>query len=264
MSLTKDNNGYVAGLVIGGMILIVLFFVLCFRSVGVGQVGIVTRFGNISRQSGSGIVMKLPWPIEKLHKIDIKIQKQEQDAAAATSDLQDVNAKLAVNYAVNPEKADDVFRTIGGDYREQIIVPAVQESFKAATAQYTAGELLTKRPEVKQKALDVIKARVEPYGIRIDDVSIINFNFSPEFAKAIESKQVAAQQAEQAIYLVQKAQNEGKAVVEGAKAHAEAQNLLRQTLTPELLQKEAIAKWDGKLPTTFTGGTGTVFNIPLR
>jgi regulator of protease activity HflC (stomatin/prohibitin superfamily) len=130
------------------------------------------------------------------------------------------------------------------------VIPAVQESFKAATAEYTAAELLTKRPEVKAKALESIKQRIEPYGIRVDDLSIVNFSFSPDFAKSIEAKQVAAQEAERA-----------KFNLDRAKLDAEAQAAQKESLSPELLQKYAIDKWDGKMP-QYVGG-GSVFNIPL-
>lgn len=250
------TNGQVGGafrkirvpfFVVGG---ILLLFMLCFRTVEAGQVGVITRFGEIDREANSGILVKLPWPIEKLEKLDVRIQKQQEEASAATADLQDVQATLALNYALNRGSALEVYKSIGTEYRDRIIVPAVQESFKAATAQYTASELLTKRAEVKGKALDAIKKRLEPYGVRIEDLNIVDFSFSPEFRKAIEAKQVAAQEAERA-----------KFNLDRARLDAEAQNVQKSSLSAELLQKQAIEKWDGKMPQYI--GNGTVFNIPL-
>jgi len=232
------------------LVILGLLFILCFRTVDAGQVGIVTRFGEVNRAASSGIVLKLPYPIEKLTKMDIRIQKQQESAAAATSDLQDVQATLALNYALDSQSALKVYKEIGTDYRDRVIVPAVQESFKSAAAQYTASDLLVKRPEVKQKALEVIKKRLEPYGVRVDDLSIINFNFSQEFTKAIEAKQVAAQQAEQAQFNLDK-----------ARLDAQSQEAQKASLSTELLQKYAIDKWDGKMP-QYLGGS-SVFNIPL-
>lgn len=262
-----NNRGNTVVITLGAVpILIVLFFVLCFRTVNAGKVGVVTRFGDIDRQVNSGVVIKLPWPIERLNKLDIKIQKKEQDAASATLDLQDVNAKLAVNYALNAEKAGDVFRTLGGDYEERIINPAVQESFKAASAQYTAAELLTKRPEVKEKIVDVIKKRVEPYGVRIEDVSIVNFTFSAEFTKALEAKQVAAQQAEQEKYNIEKARNAAQAQIESARGQAESLNIINASLNPQILQRNAIEKWSGNLPQYVVLGDNDsgFFGIPFN
>lgn len=240
---------------------VILFFTFCFRTVEAGQVGIVTRFGEVNRMAASGIALKLPWPVENLYKMDIRVQKEEQDSAAASSDLQDVNAKLALNYALDGGTALKVYKEIGVQYKERVIIPAMQESFKAASANYTASELITKRTEIKGKAYDVIKSRLEKYGIRVVDLNIVNFSFSPEFNKAIEAKQVAAQQAEQAKYLIEKAKNEAQASVELARGQSEANRLQRENLTPELLERIAIDRWDGKLP-TYLGG-GSVFNIPL-
>jgi regulator of protease activity HflC (stomatin/prohibitin superfamily) len=230
---------------------LIILAVMCIRTVEAGQVGVITRFGEVDREVNSGLVIKLPWPIEQLQKLDTRIQKQQEQATAATADLQDVRATLALNYALDRGSALKVFKTIGTEYRDRIVVPAVQESFKAATAQYTAAELLTKRPEVKGKALEAIKKRLEPYGVRIEDLNIVNFSFSDEFSRAIEQKQVAAQEAERA-----------KFNLERARLDAEAQILQKESLSPEFLQKLAIEKWDGHMP-QYVGGE-SVFNIPLR
>lgn len=234
----------------GPVIIIVLLFLFCVRTIEAGQVGVITRFGEVNREAQSGLALKLPWPVESLHTMDTRIQKQQEEVAAATADLQDVSATLAVNYALNREKATSVYKQIGAEYASRVIEPAVQESFKAATAEYTAAELLTKRPEVKQKALEAIKRRIEPYGIRVEDISIVNFSFSEDFTRAIEAKQVAAQEAERAEFNLER-----------AKLDAAAQNLQKQSLSQEFLQKLAIDKWDGKMP-QYVGG-GSVFNIPL-
>lgn len=238
--------------VIGIVIALIVLALLCVRTVEAGQVGVITRFGEVNREVNSGLALKLPWPIERMEKMDTRIQKQEENATAATADLQDVRATLALNYALDRGAALQVFKTIGTEYRDRIVVPAVQESFKAAAAQYTAAELLTRRPEVKAKALDAIKKRLEPYGVRIDDLNIVNFSFSDEFSKAIEQKQVAAQEAERA-----------KFNLERARLDAEAQILQKESLSPEFLQKLAIEKWDGHMP-QYLGGGDAVFNIPLR
>ncbi|HYG83346.1 MAG TPA: prohibitin family protein [Verrucomicrobiae bacterium] len=241
----------IKGAIFWPIVLVVALALLCVRTVDAGEVGVITRFGEVSREVQSGLALKLPWPIETIHYMDTRIQKEEQDAKAATADLQDVSATLALNYAINREEATQLYKEIGPLYQARVVTPALQESFKAATAEYTAVQLLTKRAEVKQKTLAKIKERVEPYGIRIEDVSIVNFSFSEDFSRAIEAKQVAAQEAERA-----------KFNLERAKLDAEAQNVQKQSLSPGLLQKMAIDKWDGKMP-QYLGG-GAVFNIPLQ
>jgi prohibitin 1 len=232
-------------------VLIVLFFTLCFRVVAVGNVGLVTRFGKVVREEQAGVVIKMPWPIEKLQKLNVQVQKEQVDAAASTSDLQDVHTTLALNYHLDGSRVKDIYTQVGTDYKVRIIDPALQEAFKATSAEFTATDLLQKRPLVKEKALEVIRDRLNKHDVIVDDLSIINFKFSPEFTNAIESKQVAQQNAERAKFNLQAAETDSKA--------QRAQSL---TLSKLYLQKQAIEKWDGKLP-TYLGG-GTVFNIPLK
>lgn len=231
-------------------VLVVLFFIFCFRVVGVGQEGMVTRFGKVVRESGAGVVIKLPYPVEHLVKLNVQVQKEQVDAAASTSDLQDVTTTLALNYHLDPNHVRDVFTNIGKDYKARLIDPAIQEAFKATSAEFTATELLTKRPEVKEKALEVLKSRLEHRNIIVDDVSIVSFQFSKDFTQSIENKQVAQQNAEKAKFELDK-----------ANLDAQAQNVQKASLSAELLQKYAIDKWDGKMPTYI--GSGSVFNIPL-
>lgn len=262
-----SKSGVVLGLIALG---IVLFFILCFRTVGAGKVGIITRFGDVNRVADSGVVIKLPWPIERLEKMETRVQKEEQDAAAATSDLQDVNAKLALNYALDNDTALRVYKDLGKDYKNRVVIPAVQESFKSATSGYTAQELVTERAAVKGKAYEVIKERLGKYGIRVVDLNIVNFSFSAQFNQAIESVQIAKQQAAKATQDLERVKVEAQSAIQKAQGDAEAQRLQQQTLSPELLQKyqidaqrAAIEKWNGVMPTT-NAGNGNIFSIPVK
>lgn len=229
----------------------VLFFMLCVRVIGVGEVGIVTRFGTISRETQSGIMLKLPWPVEHLVKMNVQVQKEQQDASAATKDLQTVTTTLALNYHLTPATADDVYRRIGTDYKNRIIDPILQETIKSVSSQYNADELISQRPQVEAASLKLLQSKLNKQGISVDNLSIVNFNFSVGFDNAIEQKQVAQQNAQKAQYELQTAQ-----------LQAQAQDVQAKTLTSEYLQLQAINKWDGKLPTYM--GQGSVFNIPLQ
>ena len=231
------------------VLLLTILIPMCIRVIGVGEVGVKTRFGQVVGQYNSGIVIKLPWPIERMYKFDIKTQKDQAGVAAASNDLQDVKATIVTNYHVDNNKVGNLFRTVGIDYKARIIDPAIQESFKATTALYPVGELVTKRPELKSQSLEVLKQRLAARGIIVEDISITDLTFSSSFTQAIEQKQVAEQQAQQAQFNLQKAQID-----------AQAQATQKESLTPEILQKMAIEKWDGKLPQA-TGGNVPFINI---
>jgi regulator of protease activity HflC (stomatin/prohibitin superfamily) len=218
-----------------------------------GQVGVVTRFGGVTgRELSEGLHVVLPIGIERVSRYDVRVLKEEtQDVAAATQDLQDVRATVVLNYRLDRNQVSEIHKTIGRDFREKLIDPATSETFKAAASRFTASEMITSRAAVKKDAYEALKSRLYRYGVIVEDLSITNFSFSDAFTKAIEDKQVAQQNAERA-----------KFNLEAAKTDAQAQEAQRQTLSPELLQKWAIEKWDGKMP-QYTGG-GTVFNIPLQ
>lgn len=237
----------------GGILLsLFLFFAFCFRVVGVGEVGIITQFGQVTRTVQSGIVIKAPWPIQQLTKMNIKTQKEQQDASAASRDLQTVTTTIALNYHLTPLTAKKVFTEVGTNYSSIIIDPILQESIKSVTSKYDAAQLIEKRGEVEIAMQDKLESKLTDRGITIDNVSIVNFNFSEAFDQSIEQKQVAQQNAQKAQYELQT-----------ATTRAQAQDVQAKTLTPEYLQLQAIEKWNGVMPTTVAGGNGTVFNIPI-
>ena len=237
------------------IILVALWLVLTIPvSVGAGQIGVITQFGRVTgRELQPGLNFKLPWPVQGATLFDTQVQKEQMQVSAASSDLQTVASDVAVNYHLDRTKVSSLFQNVGTDFAARIIDPSIQESFKAITANYNADQLITKRSEVKTKALQQIASAVTPYGVIIDDLNIVDFNFSPDFNKAIEAKQVAQQQAQQAQYQLQQAQ-----------LQAQAQQALQSSLTPEILEKMAIEKWNGSLPSTLSNGAGTVFNIPTN
>lgn len=250
--VTKLTGGAIGLITVVAVFLFIFMF--CFRTVGVGQVGIVTRFGNVTREQGSGILLKMPWPIEHLTKMNVKTQKEQQDATAATHDLQSVTTTIALNYHLTPDTAKKVFTDVGVNYREVVIDPVLQESIKAVTAKYDANELISQRGQVEIALQDIFTKKLTTKGITVDNVSIVNFEFSKAFDNAIEQKQVSQQQAQKAKY-----------DLETANLRAQAQDVQAKTLTEQYLELQAIEKWDGHLPTTYAGnGSGTLFNIPVK
>jgi prohibitin 1 len=190
---------------------------------------------------------------------DLTIQKFEVPAQSSTKDLQDLTASFAINFRLDPLQVVNIRRTQGTlqNIVSKIIAPQTQESFKIAAARRTIEEAITKRDELKQDFDLALGNRLEKYGIIVMDTSVVDLEFSPEFSKAVEEKQIAEQRAQRAVYVAQEAQQEAEATVNRAKGQAEAQRLLRETLTAELLQKQAIDKWDGKFPQVM-GGSGAL------
>ncbi len=242
------------------MIVSLLLFVGC-SMVGPGQVGLRTHFGAVSDQVlDSGAHLWIPFALG-VKRIDTRIQKSEYETNAASKDMQTVVTKFAINWRLDTTKVVTVFKTIGDEQTvlDNVIEPAISEVLKAATSKKTAEEILSKREDLKNEIDTLIKERMAKYGIVIEAINITNVTFSHDFAAAIESKQVAEQRSKEAFYEAQKAAQDATAEVNRAKGQAEAQKLLRLSLSPELLQLKALEKWDGKFPTVMTGNGSLPF-----
>jgi len=258
-NISYDNSKTIlsiGGAVVGGLFILILATALKpFAIVNAGTRGVVMKFGKVQDvilDEGIHPIMPIVTTIKSL---SVRVQKNDIPAAAASKDLQDVKINVALNWSIDPTRVNEVFQQIGDEQQIvlRIINPAVAEVVKAATAKKNAEEIITKRTELKQEIDNQIKERLAPYGLLVQDISLVDVTFSPEFAKAIEAKQIAEQEAKRAEFIAQKATQEAQAEINRAKGQAEAQRLVRQTITPELLQKQAIEKWDGRFPTVMTG-----------
>ncbi len=244
--------------------LVALLGLNSFVIINPGEAGVISILGKArDGELLEGFHIKPPL-ISKVDIYDVTVQKFEVPAQSSTKDLQDLSASFAINFRLDPTQVVHIRRTQGTlqNIVAKIIAPQTQESFKVAAARRTVEEAITKRDELKQDFDKALGDRLIKYGIIVLDTSVVDLTFSTEFSKAVEEKQIAEQRAQRAVYVAQEAEQEAEANVNRAKGQAEAQRLLRETLTPELLQKQAIEKWDGKFPQVM-GGNGALPFINL-
>ena len=244
-------------------IFIILVIVLTsFGTVGAGERGIKLRFNALTgKVFGEGLYFVLPF-VERVVIIDIKQQKEEADAQAASKDLQTVTSRIALNYSINPNLAVSLYQNIGINYKARIIDPSIQESVKATTAKFTAEELITKREEVRDEIKAHLSEKLDGTGIKVEQLSIINFDFSTSFNNAIEAKVTAEQNALAAKNKLDQVKYEAEQAVAEAKGKASALQIEAEAINtnPQIIQLRAIEKWDGKLPQV-TGGATPFINI---
>jgi regulator of protease activity HflC (stomatin/prohibitin superfamily) len=245
--------GWVGGFFVGLIVFAILSLFNAVVLVNAGEVGVVTQFGAVTgAQFEQGLHFKVPY-IQGVNTFDVRTQKDQVEAEAASQDLQTVHSTVAINYHLEAAKAGTVFREIGIEYKSRVLDPAVQEAFKFTTAQFTAEQLITQREAVKNKALGFLKERMAKVHIVIDEFNIVNFDFSVEFNTAIEAKQVAQQNVEKAKRDLERITVEAQQKVAEARGTAESQALLRPNLTPEYLNYLAVNKWNGVLPQATNG-----------
>ncbi|MCC5600489.1 prohibitin family protein [Nostoc favosum] len=243
-----------------------------FIIINPGQAGVISILGK-ARDGAllEGIHVKPPF-ISVIDVYDLTVQKFEVPAESSTKDLQNLSARFAINFRLDPIKVVEVRRKQGTleNIVSKIIAPQTQEAFKIAAARRTVEEAITKRSELKEDFDQALGDRLDKYGIIVLDTSVVDLAFSPEFARAVEEKQIAEQRAQRAVYVAREAEQEAQADVNRAKGRAEAQRLLAETLKAQggqlVLQKEAIEAWrsgGAQMPKVLVMGGDSKSGVPF-
>ena len=234
-----------------------------------GHRGVVTVFGKVD-PTALDEGLHLINPLAQVIKIDVRVARSDSEGEAASHDLQTVHTAITLNYRINPALVAKLYQEVGPGFVEKVIDPAVQETFKAVTARYTAEELITKREEVRHAIREVLDKKLNELsagGLIVDDFSITNFAFSHSFNAAIESKQEAEQLALKAKRDLERIEVEAQQKIAMANAEAASLKAQKQEITPDLIklreievQRMAIDKWDGHLPNV-NGGAMPFLNL---
>lgn len=242
-----------------------------------GTSGVVVTMGKVSDMAlDSGLHLRIPF-VQSVVMMNNKIQKCEVESNSVSKDLQTVSSSVAVNFHITSDSAANIYRTIGEQYQDTVLQPAIQEAVKSISAQYTAEELITKRTAVGDEIASALTEKVSDYGIIIDKFNIVNFEFSQEFNMAIEQKQVAEQnylkaktEKEQQIMEAEAdakkkvidAEAEANAKLKKAEAEAEANEKINASLNGNILTYQQIQKWDGKYPSVVSSDSSILIDIP--
>jgi len=262
--IVKMEVKQIVKIVVKSIIGIVIFITMAsFTLVGAGQRGILITMGKVEdRILGEGLNFKFPF-VQSVKKVDVKTQKEEVGVSAASKDLQTVTSKVALNFHLEATQVNQLWQKIGKEYKERIIDPAVQEAVKSATAKYTAEELITKRSEVKDTVKLLLAERLKVEYIAVDEFSIVDFDFSPRFNKAIEDKVTAEQNALAAKNKLEQVKYEAEQRITTAKGEAEAIRIQALAIQSqggaEYVNLKAVEKWNGVLPSYMMGGQSVPF-----
>ena len=272
MTTNQPSNSWQP--LLGGIIaaLVVLIAFNAFVIINPGQAGVLSILGKA--QDGAlleGLHFRPPL-VSNVDIYDVTVQKFEVPAESSTKDLQDLKARFAINFRLDPIRIVEIRRKQGTlqNIVAKIIAPQTQESFKIAAARRTVEEAITKRSELKEDFDIALGSRLEKYGIIVLDTSVVDLNFSPEFARAVEVNQIAEQKARRAVYVAKEAEQQAQADINRAKGKAEAQKLLAETLKAQggelVLQKEAIEAWregGAQMPKVLVMGGDSNSSVPF-
>jgi len=238
----------------------IIAIVLLFSSIytiSAGQRGVLLTFGKPSMDAvQEGLHFKVPFA-QRVRKMEVRTQKIETGANAASRDLQDVQTTIALNFHLSQSQVPNLYQEVGLSYVERIINPAIQESVKAVQAKFTAEELVSRRTEVRAQIQQTLTDRLAKYYIVVDDFNIVDFQFSEEFDNAIEAKVTAEQQMLKAEMDLKRIEVEKLQKITQAEAEAESIRIQSIALSQnkDILELRAIEKWDGVLPKVTGGAT---------
>lgn len=267
---------------VAAAVLVLMIPLCCIRTVSTGYTGILTTFGKVENVSlDAGVHLKLPW--QKIVTIDNRVQKVNLDTEAFSSDIQQTVVQLAVNYSIDQQTAQDLYKKVGKNYYENIVYPRILEDTKAIFAQYSAENLIAKRNELANRIEQLLSEDMKPYGVNIVSLSIQDIDFTDEFTDAVERKQVAVQEkltaetkqaqatmeqqaeAERAVIKAKADAEQAKIAAEAdlevvkiqseaalfaGEKEAEANRKIGDTLNQQLIKYYYIKQWNGELPDT--------------
>ena len=272
-------------LIAAAALVVVILLCCCITTVPTGYTGIVTTFGRVeNRTLDAGLHLKSPF--QRIVKMDNRTQKAVETLQAFSSDIQQVDISIAVNYSIDQSTAETLYKTVGKEYYEKLVYPRLLENTKAVFSKYSAEMLVACREQLSSEISALVVDDIAQYGINVSSISVQDIDFTDAFTNAVEAKQVAAQnkltaETEQAQLTMQAEQEARRQVI---KAEADAQQAkiaaqadlevtkiqadaaeyagqkeaaknkaIAQSLTAELVRYYYIQQWDGKLPTTMLG-----------
>jgi regulator of protease activity HflC (stomatin/prohibitin superfamily) len=248
--------------IVTAVVVAILIGLSCMVSVPAGHTGVLTTFGKVEdRVLEPGMNFKAPW--QSVVKMDNRVQKQSTDLVCFSSDIQEVTMKYTVNYQISSKDAMTIYKNLGTDYYNNIVVPNITESVKTEVAKYSAEALVSDRSVLSSSIQENLTTRLAGYNIIVVSASIEDMDFTDAFTDAVEAKQVAEQnklkaqtQAEQQVIEAQAAADVKKTQADAeayeikvkAEAEAEANNLLAASITQTLIDYKYYETWNGELP----------------
>lgn len=279
----KVTAGIIAAVIV---LLVVILAFSAFVTVPPGHTGVVVTMGRVSDNVLSdGLHVKLPW--QNVVTMDNRTQKASLTTQAFSSDIQQVDINVSVNYSIDRETSQNLYKNVGVQYYDTVMLPRIMENVKAVFSKYTAENLVGTRETLAREVRDLLMPEMKRYGIEIISVAIEDVDFTAAFTDAVEAKQVAEQtklksEIEQAEKLMVEKTDAERAIVTAnansevmkidadanaykqriqAEAEAEANTLIANSITPDLIQYVQANNWDGALPRLMTSSGSDIMPI---
>lgn len=261
MRTKKNERGFAAATTLVSSLAVAAMFCFagCFNSVGTGEAGMKVAFGEITSREplAEGLYFYPPWT--SLVVYDCRNKTLKLATETFTKDVQYSKIVLAVTYAVDRSAVLRIHRDTGKSYEEVILNPNVAGALKDVIGNWEADAIMASRSEIVASISKLLSEKVAQYGLLVKNVELVNIDFSDEFEKAVENKQIAMQRAIQAKNKTREIEEESRQKLIAAEAEAKAMAIRAEALKSnrDVLLADAINRWDGKLPNLLSIGNGT-------
>ena len=247
------------------LLLVIIFFVTFnpIAIVGVGQRGVKVTLGKVSPQSYSeGVHFVMPF-ISKIKNMDVKTQKKNIPTEVYTKDIQQARITYVINFNLQPDNAHNMYREVGVDYLDKIILPVTEGTIKDIIGKWNAQDLIANREAATRDIAEKLKTQLAPRYVNVTGFQIVDINYSDVFERALESKVTAEQDALKAKNKTVQIEEEAKQKLISAEAEAKSMRIRATALTQNkaLVEYEAVQKWDGKLPEYMMGNSIPFLNL---
>ena len=227
------------------------------RQVEAGHVGVVYQFGEIVSQKSEGLQFIAPWQTMKVASVQVQ-RKTFENLEAFSKETQDISVTVAVNYSVAPAKVQNLYRTVGVNWFDVLVQARLNNFLKEEMVKYETTEIAPNREKIRNDVRLRLASELAPFSVTVTDLLIENIDFRPEFKSAIVAKQVATQDALREQEKIKQRKAEADQAIETAKGEAEstklraqgqadANRLLAASLTPEVIQFQAVQKLSDKI-----------------
>jgi len=287
-----DGRQKLKRIVFGAMLLVAALFLLpsTFTYINPGHVGIVIHRagGGVDvHPLGPGVHTRVPFAtgIEE-YPVFLKtvvLARSNNDGASNNDEInvnsvegQPLSLDVSLSFELDPAQTPKLYSTFRTDI-DQIthgfVKQAIRQSLQETVGTEPIADIIgPKKAEATTRTRALISQRLQPYGFEVKQFTINELRAPAAVMEAINQKNVMQQQALTAQNELQKntfqaqgdsikAAGRAKAIMAEAEAQARANQLLAQSITPNLVQYELTKKWNGQMPQV-TGGATPLLQLP--
>jgi prohibitin 1 len=241
----KINFQLVSNILKGSAAFFGFIAITCFFSqVPAGHVGVIDVFGNVSDRTLKPGISFIN-PIASIKKFSIKTQEVKEAAKTPSSEGLNVDLEASVLFHLNSDKANEVYKSIGTEYIEIVLVPQFRSAIRSVTARYKAEALYSsKRDQLEIEIKQELEKMVGPRGVTIESVPLRSLQLPAKLTEAIEEKQQADQASQKMQFVLLKEKQEADRKKIEAEGIKNFQQIVVQGVNEQLL------KWEGIKATT--------------